>query len=208
MMPARKIVLATTNAGKIRELAEPLSALGIEVLGLSDFTEIGEIEETGNTFAENALIKAAAVAKQIGLVAVADDSGLCVDALQGRPGVKSARFADDVAALPGENRDQRNIRKLLDLMKGKQDRKAHFETCMAAVAPNGEKLVVSGQWPGQILQKPRGANGFGYDPVFFDSALGKAAAELNLAEKNAVSHRGRAVRALLDAWPGVAARVY
>ncbi|MFG6375024.1 MAG: RdgB/HAM1 family non-canonical purine NTP pyrophosphatase, partial [Desulfovibrio sp.] len=182
-MPARKIVLATTNAGKIRELAEPLSALGIEVLGLSDFTEIGEIEETGNTFAENALIKAAAVAKQIGLVAVADDSGLCVDALQGRPGVKSARFADDVAALPGQNMDQRNIRKLLDLMKGKQDRKAHFETCMAAVAPNGEKLVVSGQWPGQILQNPRGANGFGYDPVFFDSALGKAAAELNLAEK-------------------------
>ena len=208
MMPARKIVLATTNAGKIRELAEPLSALGIEVLGLSDFTEIGEIEETGNTFAENALIKAAAVAKQIGLVAVADDSGLCVDALQGRLGVKSARFADDVAALPGENRDQRNIRKLLDLMKGKQDRKAQFETCMAAVAPNGEKLVVSWQWPGQILQNPRGANGFGYDPVFFDSALGKAAAELNLAEKNAVSHRGRAVRALLDAWPGFAARVY
>lgn len=208
MMPARQIVLATTNMGKIRELAEPLSALGIEVVGLSAFPEIGEIEETGDTFAENALIKAEAVARHTGLVAVADDSGLCVEALHGHPGVKSARFADDMAALPGENRDQRNIRKLLGLMEDKKNRQAHFETCMAAFAPNGEKLVVSGQWPGQILQEPKGTNGFGYDPVFFDPALGKSAAQLDLAEKNAVSHRGRAVRALLEAWPGFAAKVF
>lgn len=208
MMVVRQIVLASTNPGKIRELAEPLATLGIEVLGLADFPEIGDIEETGATFAENALIKARAVAEHTGLVAVADDSGLCVDARQGAPGVKSARFADDMPFLPGENRDQRNIRKLLALMAETNDRQAHFETCMAAVAPTGEELVVTGQWPGQILRAPRGTNGFGYDPVFFDPALGKSAAELELAEKNAVSHRGRAVRALLEAWPGFAARIY
>lgn len=207
-MADKKIVLSTTNAGKIRELAKPLSALGIEVLGLFHFPEIGEIEETGSTFAENALIKARAVAAATGMAAVADDSGLIVDALSGQPGVKSARFADDLDFLPGENRDQRNIRKLLAMLGNDNNRNAHFETCIAAVSPGGQEIIVSGQWAGQILKQPRGSNGFGYDPVFWDPDLGKAAAELNLEEKDAVSHRGKAVRALLAAWPDFAKKVF
>lgn len=208
MMIDRKIVLSTTNAGKIRELATPLAVLGIEVLGLSDFPEIGEIEENGETFAENALIKARTVAAQTGLVAVADDSGLVVDALAGLPGVKSARFADDLEFLPGENHDQRNIRKLLAMLGNERKRNAHFETRMAAVSPNGAEIVVAGRWDGQILETPRGSNGFGYDPVFYDPVLKKAAAELDVAEKNAVSHRGKAVRALLAAWPDFANKAF
>ena len=199
---ALRIVLATHNAGKVRELADPLTAFGVEVLGLSSFPAIGEIEETGTTFEENALIKARAVAALTGLVSVADDSGLEVDALSNAPGVYSARYSNDWESLPGENRDARNIRKLLHEMANvpAERRGCRFVSCMAAVKPAGGELVVRGTWEGQLLESPRGYNGFGYDPVFFDKQIDKTAAELTRDEKNARSHRGNALRALLARW--------
>ncbi len=200
---AQRIVLATHNAGKVRELAESLTDFGVEVLGLAEACpELAEIEETGTTFEENALIKARCVAGIAGLVSVADDSGLEVDALGGAPGVYSARYADDWPGLPGESRDQRNIRKLLhvlaDVPEGK--RSCRFVSCMAAVRPDGVEMTVRGLWEGRLLMAPRGENGFGYDPLFFDPVIGRAAAELSREEKNARSHRGNAVRALLARW--------
>ena len=197
-----RIVLATHNAGKVRELADPLTAFGVEVVGLSDFPEIGEIEETGTTFEENALIKARAVAAITGLVSVADDSGLEVDALSGAPGVYSARYSDDWQSLPGEGRDARNIRKLLHEMAQvpENQRGCRFVSCMAAVRPQAGEMTVRGTWEGRVLQTPQGDNGFGYDPVFWDASIGKAAAELTRDEKNTRSHRGNALRALLARW--------
>ena len=199
-----RVVLATRNAGKIAELAGPLSAFGVTLVGLDAFPEIGEIEEDGATFEENALIKARAVASATGLTAIADDSGLMVEALGGAPGVYSARYSDDWEMLPGENRDQRNIRKLLDALKNvpADKRGARFVTAMAAVRPDGRELTVRGEWPGTLLASPRGSNGFGYDPVFFDAEVGRTAAELTREEKTARSHRGRAAAALLERWEG------
>lgn len=197
-----RVVLATRNAGKIAELAGPLSAFGVTVVGLDAFPGIGEIEENGATFEENALIKARAVTRATGLTAIADDSGLMVDALGGAPGVYSARYSDDLEMLPGENRDRRNIRKLLaalaDVPEGR--RGCRFVTAMAAVRPDGRELTVRGEWPGTLLASPRGENGFGYDPVFFDAETGRTAAELTREEKTARSHRGRAAAALLARW--------
>jgi XTP/dITP diphosphohydrolase len=194
------VLLASNNAGKVAELSTLLSGSGLEVLGLEAFPEIGKIEENGLSFEENALIKARHAAARSGLPSLADDSGLAVDALDGAPGVRSARYADDLTPLPGENRDGRNIRKLLQAMDGFPEhlRACRFICCMAAVSPNGEELLVRGEWQGRLLTAPRGSNGFGYDPIFFDPALNKAAAELSGVEKNAVSHRGRALRALLE----------
>lgn len=196
-----RIVLATHNAGKVRELADPLTSFGVEVVGLSEFPNIGDIEETGTTFEENALIKARTVAAMTGLVSVADDSGLEVEALSGAPGVYSARYSDDWESLPGESRDARNIRKLLHEMAAVPEirRGCRFVSCMAAVRPQKE-MTVRGVWEGRILQAPQGSNGFGYDPVFWDAAIGKTAAELTRDEKNARSHRGNALRALLAQW--------
>ena len=198
-----RVVLATRNAGKIAELASPLAAFGVSLAGLDAFPEIGEIEENGATFEENALIKARAVAKATGLTSIADDSGLMVDALGAAPGVYSARYADDWAFLPGETRDQRNIRKLLEEMREVPEarRSCRFVTVMAVVAPDGRELAVRGEWPGLLLDAPRGCNGFGYDPVFFDPDIKCTAAELTREEKTARSHRGRAASALLERWP-------
>lgn len=198
----QRIVLATHNAGKVRELAGPLADFGVEVIGLEAFPGIEDIEESGTTFEENALIKARVVAGITGLVSVADDSGLMVDALNGRPGVYSARYADDWQSLPGESRDQRNIRKLLHELAGMpEDRRACcFVCCMAAVKPGGAAMTVRGVWEGRLLNAPRGENGFGYDPVFFDPLIGKSAAQLSREEKNGRSHRGKALRALLARW--------
>lgn len=199
----KEIVLATTNQGKLVELSALLAPYGLRVHSLAEFPGIGEIEENGKTFAENALIKARAAAKFTGLPGVADDSGLIVDALDGAPGVFSARFGNDIEFLPGENRDQRNTRKLLYLMKDipEQNRSCRFMTCMAAVKPNGKELLGEGIWEGQLLFSPRGTNGFGYDPVFYDPELRKSAAELSREEKNSRSHRGKALRALLKDLP-------
>ena len=202
MTQKTRIVLATSNAGKVRELAGPLADSGVEVLGLDAFPQVGDIEENGSSFEENALIKARAVAAATGLISVADDSGLMVDALGGAPGVHSARYGDDWEGLSGESRDARNIRKLLHETAGipPQKRGCRFVCCMAAVKPSGEELAVHGFWEGVLLQKPLGENGFGYDPVFFDAALGKTAAQLSREAKNARSHRGNALRALLARW--------
>ena len=192
---ALRVVLATSNAGKVRELADPLTQFGVEVVGLSSYPEIGEIEE-------NALIKARAVAAITGLVSVADDSGLEVDALDNAPGVYSARYADDWESQPDESRDGRNIRKLLHVLADvpAEKRGCRFVSCMAAVRPDGKEMVVRGTWEGQLLASPRGDNGFGYDPIFFDRLVDKTAAELTRDEKNARSHRGNALRALLARW--------
>jgi XTP/dITP diphosphohydrolase len=193
----KRIVLATRNSGKIKELHDLLSGYGLTVLGLSDYPEIGEIEETGTTFAENAALKARTVAQATGLVALADDSGLVVDALDGAPGVYSARYSD-----PGAT-DARNNEKLLHVLQNvpEQKRGCRFVSLVAAIAPNGAELLAEGRWEGRVLPAPRGNGGFGYDPLFLDLELGKSAAELSREEKNARSHRGRALRALLASWP-------
>lgn len=198
-----QVVLATTNAGKIAELTAALAPLGVTVLPLSDFPAIPDIVEDGETFTENALKKARTVAQATDLVAIADDSGLMVDALGGAPGVHSARYGDDWEPLPGESRDARNMRKLVHEMQpwGIGKRACHFVTAIAVAAPNGAELVCEGEWHGELLESPLGDNGFGYDPLFWDVTLGKSAAELTKEEKNAVSHRGKAVRKLVSRWP-------
>lgn len=206
MATCEQVVLATSNAGKVRELAEPLAALGVAVLGLDGFPGLGEIVEDGDSFEANALIKARAVAAHTGLVSIADDSGLEVDALHGAPGIHSARYADDWEFLAGESRDARNIRKLLHVLRDvpEAERGCRFVCCMAVVFPpaaGGREWTVRGAWEGRLLTTPRGENGFGYDPVFLDPGLGRSAAELSREEKMARSHRGRALRALLDSWP-------
>lgn len=193
------IVLATGNAGKIRELSAMLKELqpGVTVLGLKDFPEIGDIPETGATFEENARIKARAVALATGLPAVADDSGLAVDALDGAPGVYSARYSGADAT------DEKNVVKLLDAMKDVPDerRGCHFACVMLASTPGGQELVGRGRWMGRVAHSPVGSMGFGYDPVFFDEELGMTAAQMEATVKNARSHRGLALRDLLRGWP-------
>ena len=194
------IVLATRIKGKIRELTDLLAPFGLTVLGLDDFPEVAEIEETGVTFAENALLKACGVSKATGLVAVADDSGLEVDALGKAPGVYSARYSES----PGlAATDERNVAKLLVALAGvpKERRVGRFRCCMAACTPAGEHLVAEGAWEGMVTEQPTGFNGFGYDPVFFDEEQGRTAAEMSREEKNARSHRAKAVAALLAQWP-------
>lgn len=191
------IVLATRNKGKIAELSAMLDGFGLQVLGLADFPQIGEIEETGATFHENSLLKAREVAERTGLVAVADDSGLEVDHLGGAPGVYSARYAGEDAG------DAANNAKLLEELEGvpAEKRKARFKCVMTAYAPGGEKLVAEGAWEGRVAFEPAGDQGFGYDPLFFDPASGLHAAQMDRAAKNAVSHRGKALQNLISTWP-------
>lgn len=200
---ADTVVLATRNQGKVRELEEPLRVFGLRVVGLHAFPELPEVEETGTTFEENALLKATTVARLTGLTAIADDSGLEVDALDGAPGVHSARYSDDMPDLPGGTKDMRNNLKLLAALSsvplGK--RSARFRSVIAVCTPEGKTLVTSGQWEGRIGYAPRGKNGFGYDPLFFDPETGRTAAELTPEEKMARSHRGKALRELLRLWP-------
>ena len=197
------LVLATRNQGKVRELAAGLVAFGCTVLGLDAFPDLADVEETGTTFEANALLKARAAAQATGHIAVADDSGLEVDALDGAPGVYSARYADDWQSLPNESRDARNCRKLLHTLENVPDdaRTARFVCAMAACTPDGREVTVRGAWEGRIARTPDGENGFGYDPVFFDAALGRTAATLTREAKNARSHRGAALRKLAAAWP-------
>ena len=188
-----RVLLATTNQGKLIELKEIMSDLGIEVTGLRDPAATEGIE-TGSTFAENALLKARYYHGLFGVPAIADDSGLEVEALGGVPGIHSARYAGPNAS------DSDRVRRLLDEMKGlpTQRRGARFVCAAALVWQYGEKVFLD-EATGVILENPRGANGFGYDPVFFYEPLAKTFAELNPSEKAAVSHRGRAFRKLA-AW--------
>ena len=196
----KTIVLATGNAGKIRELSAMLAEYGpdIRVLGLKDFPHIGDIPETGATFEDNARIKAREVARLTGLVAVADDSGLAVDALDGAPGVYSARYSGEDAT------DERNVEKLLGAMSGVPDerRGCAFVCVMLAATPGGLELTGRGEWRGRVTHAPAGTQGFGYDPVFLDEELGLTAAQMEPQVKNGRSHRGLALRDLLGKWPG------
>jgi XTP/dITP diphosphohydrolase len=188
------IVLATGNPGKIREYKALLSKLAIEVLSQEIF-HVPDVEETGQSFVENAILKARHAAKYIGLPAIADDSGLVVDALQGAPGIYSARYAGAHAS------DRDNIEKLLAHLHQVPDskRSARFH-CVIAYLRHAEDplpLLCQGTWEGRIARIPRGAGGFGYDPVFFVTSEGKTAAELAPAVKNRLSHRGQALAQLL-----------
>lgn len=188
-----KIIVATKNSGKIKELKRIFEKLNIDVASQDEegFNDI-EVEETGDTFEKNALIKARAVAMLADDIVLADDSGLCVDALDGRPGVFSARYAGENAS------DEDKINKLLNEMSGKTDRSAKFVTAMAAIFPDGREIITHGEVSGHILTKPEGENGFGYDPVFYCDELGKTFAQASGEEKNSVSHRGRALAAMYE----------
>jgi XTP/dITP diphosphohydrolase len=192
--PSRRIVLATRNPGKLAELARILAASGTEVAlaTLDEFPGAPDVAETGRTFAENALLKARSAARFTGLAAVADDSGLCVDALNGMPGVLSARWA-------GRHRDdQANLALVLAQLADvpDPDRAAHFSCAAALVLPSGDERVVEGRLYGRLAHAPRGTNGFGYDPIFLPDAAELTTAEMEPAAKDAISHRGRALRAL------------
>lgn len=189
----KTIVMASGNAGKIREIAELLAGLDVAIVPQSKFG-VRDADETGTTFEENAIIKARHAVLATGMPAIADDSGLSVDALDGRPGVYSARYAGPAAS------DDDNIDKLLAELDGVEARGAAFH-CAACFlqSADDEPLVARGTWRGEILTARRGAGGFGYDPVFLVPELGKASAELAPEEKNARSHRGQALRELATA---------
>lgn len=213
MKGQRRILVASTNPGKLKELREMLAG-DIEWVGLSDFPSVGEIEEDGKTFAENARKKAIGYAKATGLWTLADDSGLVVDALGGQPGVKSARFTESHRRDRKERRgilDKKNIEKLLAMLKDvpKEKWTARFMCCLClATPPEPEKksggraspekvlLETSGKLEGLIIDKPMGDNGFGYDPIFFVPESNKTVAQMASEEKNAISHRGNAIRSL------------
>lgn len=185
--------MASGNAGKIKEISRLLDSLGVEVVAQSEFG-VDDAEETGSTFAENSLIKARHAAVATGLPAIADDSGLAVDVLDGAPGVYSARYSGPDAT------DDRNIDKLLDALQDIEtpSRGAAFH-CVATFVMPGQTvpLVAEGEWRGSILSARQGDGGFGYDPVFLDPESGKSAAELSAEQKNARSHRGSALRQLV-----------
>jgi XTP/dITP diphosphohydrolase len=191
-----RLVLASGNPGKLREMRALLAPLGYEVVAQAELG-IAEAEEPHDTFVENALAKARHASRASGLPALADDSGLCVDALGGAPGVHSAYFAGREGGR--EERDARNNAKLLARLGGK--RKAHYRCVMALVrsANDPAPLIAEGRWDGEIARAPRGANGFGYDPLFLVPGRGMTAAELSDEEKNQLSHRARAVAQLLAA---------
>ena len=194
----RKILIATTNPGKIAELRDMLD-FDVEWLGMSDFSDIVEIKEDGSTFAENAHKKALGYAIATGLWTIADDSGLVVDALGGEPGVKSARFSGEKSKNDdGTLIDHRNIAKVLELLKGvpKEKRTARFFCCLCLTSPEQILIETEGTLEGLITNEEIGKNGFGYDPIFFVPHLNKTVAQLTAEEKNAISHRGNAIRKL------------
>ncbi|NPV71885.1 MAG: XTP/dITP diphosphatase [Firmicutes bacterium] len=190
-MPASRLVIATHNKGKVDEIRALLDGIDVEVLSLAEFPHVPPVDETGLTFAENAVIKARHAAEATGILAVADDSGIEVDALGGRPGVISARFSGQGAT------DESNNRKILDLLKDVpfDRRTARFVSVIAVCDPAGRAETATGVCEGVVTFEPRGTSGFGYDPLFLVPQLGKTYAELGLEEKNSVSHRGRALRA-------------
>ena len=187
-----RLVLASSNAGKLREFQRLLSPLGIEVIAQGDLN-IPDADEPHATFVENALAKARHASLLARLPALADDSGVCVDALDGAPGVYSARYAGEPKS------DARNNAKLVAALTGTADRRAHYY-CMLALmrhADDPEPMLAEGRWHGEIVDVPRGTGGFGYDPHFLDLATGLTGAELPLEQKNSMSHRGLALRALI-----------
>jgi XTP/dITP diphosphohydrolase len=189
----QKLVIATGNAHKLQEIRVLLEPLGIEVVPQSDFN-VPEAAEPHCTFIENALAKARHAARLTGLPALADDSGICVEALGGAPGVISAIYAGEPRA------DARNNEKLLEAMRDVADRRAHYHCALVLLrhADDPQPIIAEGQWHGVILESPRGEGGFGYDPLFLDTDLQQTVAEISTADKNRVSHRGKALRMLVD----------
>ncbi|MGX6442960.1 XTP/dITP diphosphatase [Neobacillus sp. K501] len=188
----KEVLIATKNPGKAREFEHIFAPRGIAVRTLLDFPEIADVEENGTTFEENATLKSEAVSKQLNKMVIGDDSGLIVDALEGRPGIYSARYA-------GEPKDdQKNTEKVLNELSGVPEKKrtARFYCALAVSIPGKETITVSGTCEGRILEEKRGTNGFGYDPVFFVPEKGVAMAELPADEKNKISHRANALKKL------------
>ena len=189
---SEKFVLATHNPGKLKEMSAILAELGIQVVGPDELGIDVEVEETGTTFAENAMLKARAICAASGLPAIADDSGLCVDALNGGPGVYSARYG-------GEGLDDRGrTMLLLQNMRGQTTRAAHFACAICCVFPSGDTLTAEGRCEGAIAFAPMGEGGFGYDPVFLVPEKGRTFGQLTAEEKGAISHRGKALRAFSE----------
>lgn len=189
-----KLVIASNNPGKLREFQFLLLPLGIEVLTQAQLG-ISEAEEPHITFIENALAKARHVSRASGLPALADDSGICVEALDGAPGVQSARYAGD-----NPKSDERNNQKLLQDMQGVTDRRAHYYCVLVLVrhADDPQPLIAEGEWHGEIAHEEKGDGGFGYDPLFWLPEFGKMSAELSRDEKHTISHRGKALVVLLE----------
>ena len=190
----QKLVIASNNPGKLREFRFLLQPLGIEVLTQAQLG-IEEAEEPHFTFIENALVKARHVSRLSNLPALADDSGICVTALGGAPGVLSARYAGD-----NPKSDERNNEKLLQDMRGVSDRRAHYYCVLVLLhhADDPQPLIAEGEWHGEIAMQPAGEGGFGYDPLFWLPGLGKTSAQLEREQKHAISHRGKALRVLLE----------
>ena len=184
------LVIASGNPGKITEIQELLAGFPIEIKSLNDFGPIPEVQEDGETFDENAYKKASFTAKILGIPALADDSGLVVEALGGAPGVLSARYAGENAT------DEQRVAKLLNEMKGQTHRNAAFECVLSIAVPSGPALTYEARCEGLIAQKPGGQNGFGYDPIFFYPPLNKTFGQMTIAEKSQVSHRGKALNEL------------
>lgn len=187
-----KLAIATNNQHKLQEIRAILGDSFEELLSLKDLGIDVDVEETGTTLEENAIIKARAILALSGIATLADDTGLMVDALNGAPGAYSARYAGE------EHNDAKNRALLLKNLDGVKDRSAHFATVIALCYPDGKTLTASGRVNGEILLSERGTEGFGYDSLFFSTELSKTFAEATQAEKNSVSHRGRALRAMLE----------
>ncbi|WP_160722053.1 XTP/dITP diphosphatase [Bacillus sp. USDA818B3_A] len=188
----KEVIIATKNPGKAKEFQHIFASRGIKVRTLLDFPEIPEVEETGTTFEENAILKAEAVSRALQKMVISDDSGLMVDALDGRPGIYSARYA-------GESKnDQNNTNKVLSELQEvpEEKRTARFYCALAIAIPGQETKTVSGTCEGLILKEPKGTNGFGYDPVFYVPEQGRSMAELSSDEKNKISHRANALKKL------------
>ncbi|MBR5192712.1 MAG: RdgB/HAM1 family non-canonical purine NTP pyrophosphatase [Clostridia bacterium] len=185
----KTIVVASGNKGKIKEITEMLK--GYKVVSAKDLGFTEDVEETGKTFYENALIKAKAVATALNLPALADDSGICVDALNGEPGIYSARYA-------GDGVDEHNNQLLLKNLENEKNRNAKFVCCMVYYKPNGEIITASGETLGTILYAPEGTNGFGYDPIFYSLDLNKSLGIATDEEKNSISHRARALNKIKE----------
>ena len=193
----KKIIIATGNKGKAKEFETLFSPLGYEVLTLHDLEGATDVEETGTTFEENAILKAEALCKQFDTMVISDDSGLMIDALDGRPGVYSARYAGE------QKNDNANIDKVLEELMDvpEEERTARFYCALAVAVPGEDTLTVSGTVEGRIANSRQGENGFGYDPVFYVPDLGKMMAELKPEEKNAISHRANALKKLKELLP-------
>lgn len=188
----KQILIATKNIGKVNEFKALFSQMGIEVKSLLDFPEVTDVEETGSSFVENAVLKAEAISTQFNEIVIADDSGLTIDVLNGRPGIFSARYAGE------EKNDQANNKKVLSELAGVpfKKRKAHFQCALAVAFPQKETITVEGVCDGYITEEPIGNNGFGYDPIFFIVEKNKTMAQLTKEEKNKISHRALALAKL------------